>query len=160
MKTIYITAEQAMETHRKTVEYSGGGDISYLNIGYLHSVLEHIQNDDYYPTFEDKLVHLVWSVNRNHSFSDGNKRLSITLGVQFLSMNGYLFCIKRFLQDMENISYHLAAGRIDKDLLRDIIHSIIEGENDFDEELKIRILCAMGNGACGFDEQESLKGGE
>lgn len=160
MKTIYITAEQAMETHRKTVEYSGGGDISYLNIGYLHSVLDHIQNDDYYPTFEDKLVHLVWSVNRNHSFSDGNKRLSITLGVQFLSMNGYLFCIKRFLQDMENISYHLAAGRIDKDLLRDIIHSIIEGENDFDEELKIRILCAMGNGACGFDEQETLKGGE
>ena len=92
MKVIYITPEQALETHRKTIEYSGGGDTSYLNIGYLNSVLEHIQNDDYYPTFEDKLVHLVWSVNKNHSFSDGNKRLSITLGVQFLSMNGYLFC--------------------------------------------------------------------
>ena len=47
---------------------------------------------------------------------------------------------------MENISYHLAAGRIDKDMLRDIIHSILEGEDDFDEELKIRILCAMEEG--------------
>ena len=47
---------------------------------------------------------------------------------------------------MENISYHLAAGRIDKDMLRDIIHSILEGEDDFDEELKIRILCAMEYG--------------
>ena len=47
---------------------------------------------------------------------------------------------------MENISYHLAAGRIDKDMLRDIVHSILEGEDDFDEELKIRILCAMEDG--------------
>ncbi len=91
MRVIYITPEQALETHRQTIEYSGGGDTSYLNIGYLYSVLEHIQNDDYYPTFEDKLVHLVWSVNRNHCFSDGNNRLSITLGVQFLPMNGYFF---------------------------------------------------------------------
>ena len=159
MKTIYITKEQAIEPHRKTILYSGGGDCNIINEGYLCSALEHIQNDDYYPTFEDKLVHLVWSINRNHSFSDGNKRLSITLGVQFLSMNGYLFCISRFLQEMENVSYHLAAGLIDKDLLRDIIHSIIEGELDFDIELKSRILCAIDNGMCGFDEQNE-EGGE
>ena len=119
MKTIYITKEQAIDTHRKTILYSGGGDCNIINEGYLCSALELIQNDDFYPTFEDKLVHLVWSINRNHSFSDGNKRLSITLGVQFLSMNGYLFCISRFLQEMENVSYHLAAGLIDKDLLRE-----------------------------------------
>ena len=103
MKTIYITKEQAIDTHRKTILYSGGGDCNIINEGYLCSALELIQNDDFYPTFEDKLVHLVWSINRNHSFSDGNKRLSITLGVQFLSMNGYLFCISRFLQEMENL---------------------------------------------------------
>ena len=102
---IYISKQQALETHRKTVEYSGGGSYSAINDGYLESALELIQNDDYYPTFEDKLVHLIWSINRNHAFSDGNKRLSITLGVQFLSMNGFLFCIKRFLNEMENISY-------------------------------------------------------
>lgn len=150
--TIYISKEQALETHRKTVEYSGGGDYSSINDGFIDSALYHIQNDDYYPTFEDKLVHLIWSINRNHAFSDGNKRLSITLGVQFLCMNGYLFCIERFLHDMENISYHLAAGRIEKELLQRLIHSFLENELDFDEVLKLEYLMACDDGKIGFDE--------
>ena len=150
--TIYISNEQAIETHRKTIEYSGGGSYEVLNIGYLYSVLEHIQNDDYYPTFEDKLVHLIWSINRNHSFSDGNKRLSITLGAQFLLLNGYMFCVKRFMEEMENISYHLAAGRIEKELLHKLIHSFLEGEDDFEEEVKLEYLLASSNGNIGFDE--------
>lgn len=150
--TIYISKEQAIETHRKTIEYSGGGSYEVLNIGYLYSVLEHIQNDDYYPTFEDKLVHLIWSINRNHSFSDDNKRLSITLGAQFLLLNGYMFCVKRFMEEMENISYHLAAGRIEKELLHKLIHSFLEGEDDFDEEVKLEYLLASSDGNIGFDE--------
>jgi death-on-curing protein len=150
--TIYISKEQAEHTHLKTIEYSGGGSTSELNIGYLESALEHIQNDDYYPTFEDKLVHLIWSINRNHAFMDGNKRLSITLGVQFLSLNGYLFCIERFLREMENISYHLAAGRIDKELLTELVHSFLENENDFCEELKLKLFLAIDNQEIGFNE--------
>lgn len=142
---IYIPYEQALEIHHKTVEKSGGGSYSSINIGYLASALELIQNDDYYPSFEDKLTHLIWSINKNHAFSDGNKRLSITLGLQFLSLNGYIYCIKRFLFEMENISYHLAAGNIDKELLQDIIHSFLENEEDFDEELKFRLLLAISN---------------
>lgn len=148
---IYISNEQAEHTHRKTIEFSGGGDLSVLNIGYLFSALELIQNDDYYPTFEDKLVHLIWSINRNHAYSDGNKRLSITLGVQLLSLNGYLFCIERFLHEMENISYHMAAGRIEKELLTEIIHSFLENEVDFSEELKLKLLLAIDDQKIGFD---------
>jgi death on curing protein len=44
--------------HWKTVEVSGGGDDGILDIGKLESVLDHIQNDDYYPVFVDKLTHL------------------------------------------------------------------------------------------------------
>lgn len=149
---IYISKEQAIEIHRKTIEYSGGGNYDILNIGFLYSALEHIQNDDYYPTFEEKLVHLIWSINRNHSFSDGNKRLSITLGAQFLLLNGYMFCVKRFMIEMENISYHLAAGRIEKDLLHKLVHSFLEGEDDFNEELKLEYLLASADGNIGFDE--------
>jgi death-on-curing protein len=149
---LYISKEQALETHLKTIEFSGGGDYSSINDGYLDSALEHIQNDDYYPTYEDKLVHLIWSINRNHAFSDGNKLLSITLGVQFLSMNGYLYCIERFLHEMENISYHLAAGRIEKDLLQQFVHSFLENEIDFDEVLKLEYLMACADGQIGFDE--------
>ena len=151
--TIYIPKDLAIEIHRNTIEYSGGGDYNIINIGSLDSVLEHIQNDDYYPTFGEKLTHLVWSINRNHSFSDGNKRLSITLGAQFLLLNGYMFCVKRFLEDMENISYHLAAGRIEKELLSKLIQSFLDGEDDFNEALKLEYLLASADGAIGFDEE-------
>jgi death-on-curing protein len=137
--TFYIDIEQAVRIHEKTVQVSGGGDVGAINIGLLESVLDHIQNDDYYPAFEDKLTHLVYAVNKNHSFSDGNKRLSISLGIQFLNINGYLFCLGRFITEMENISYHMAAGLIEKDLLRQIIHSILENQRDFDEALKLEI---------------------
>lgn len=150
--TIYIPKELAIEIHRNTIEYSGGGDYNIINIGFLDSVLEHIQNDDYYPTFGEKLTHLVWSINRNHSFSDGNKRLSITLGAQFLLLNGYMFCVRRFLEDMENISYHLAAGRIEKELLSKLIQSFLDGEDDFNEALKLEYLLASADGTIGFDE--------
>ena len=149
---IYISKEQALAVHLSTIEHSGGGETSKLNIGYLDSALEMIQNDDYYPSFVDKLVHLIWSINRNHAFSDGNKRLSITLGVLFLSLNGYLFCIKRFLSEMENISYHLAAGRINKELLTMLVKSILNGEDDFEENLKMELLLAISDQEIGFDE--------
>ena len=148
---IYIPYEQALEIHHKTVEKSGGGSYNSINIGYLESALELMQIDEYYPTFEDKLTHLIWSINKNHAFSDGNKRLSITLGLQFLSLNGYLYCIKRFLFEMENISYHLAAGNIDKELLQDIIHSFLENEEDFNEELKLRLLLAISKNDIDID---------
>ncbi|MEG2402934.1 MAG: type II toxin-antitoxin system death-on-curing family toxin [Muribaculaceae bacterium] len=149
---IYIPEDLAQKIHQETVDKSGGGSYDVLNIGYLYSALEHIQNDDYYPSFEDKLTHLIWSINKNHSFSDGNKRLSITLGAQFLLMNGYLYCIQRFLFEMENISYHLAAGRIDKDLLSRLICSFIGNELDFDETLKLEYLIASAGGIIGFNE--------
>ncbi len=149
---LYINRAQAEITHLKTIEFSGGGSTGVINIGYLDSVLDHIQNDDYYPTFEDKLTHLIWSINKNHCFSDGNKRLSITLGLQFLTINGYLFCASRFLKDMENLSYHLAAGRIEKELLQKIIKSFLDGESDFNEDLKFEIFTLIADEPIGFDE--------
>lgn len=149
---IYLTIERAIEIHRETIKNSGGGDYGQINIGYLSSCLEHIQNDDYYPTFEDKLVHLIWSVNRNHSFSDGNKRLSITLGAAFMLLNGYMACVGRFMNEMENISYHLAAGRISKDLLQRLVHSFLMGDIDFDESLKLEYLEASVQDEVGFGD--------
>ena len=149
----YITIQRAIEIHRETIKNSGGGDLGYLNLQYLSSCLDHIKNDLYYPTFEDKLVHIVWSINKNHSFSDGNKRLSITLGAAFLIDNGYMFCLGRFMNEMENISYHLAAGRISKELLKKLIHSFLEGENDFNESLKLEYLDASMDGQLGVQDE-------
>ena len=142
MPLVYVTIEQAVETHRKTVEVSGGGAMGHLDLGRLESVLEHIQNDLYYPEFEDKLTHLFFSANKFHCFQDGNKRIAISLGAQFLLLNGYVFAATRFLREMENISYHVAAGRIDKDLLKEVISAVIEDRTE-DEALKMKILHAI-----------------
>jgi death-on-curing protein len=142
MSILYLTLEQAIEVHRKTVEVSGGGALGHLELGKLESVLEHIQNDDYYPTFEEKLTHLFFCACKFHCFQDGNKRIAITLCAQMLLLNGYLYCAGPFLREMENISYHVAAGNIDKELLGEVITAVINGDMD-SEELKLKILEAI-----------------
>ncbi len=142
MTIVYLTLEQAVEVHQKTVEVSGGGAPGHLDLGKLESVLQHIQNDDYYPSFEDKLTHLFFSACKFHCFQDGNKRIAITLCAQMLLFNGYLYCSVPFIREMENISYHVAAGNIDKDLLREFITAVIQGDED-GEELKLKVLHAI-----------------
>ena len=51
---------------------------------------------------------------------------------------------KRFIHEMKNISYHVAAGKIDKDLLKEIVCAVIE--DDIDREgLKLKILMAISD---------------
>lgn len=142
MPIIYLTLDQAIEVHRKTVEVSGGGSTGLLNTDTLGSVLNHMKNDDYYPSFEDKLTYLFFSACKFHCFADGNKRIAISLGAQFLLLNGYVFVAGRFIREMENISYHVAAGNIDRELLKEIITTLLCGNED-DEEIKLKILHAI-----------------
>ncbi|MGA8831443.1 MAG: Fic family protein [Desulfomonilaceae bacterium] len=142
MPIVFLTLDQAIETHRKTVEISGGGALGALDLRKLDSVLAHIQNDDYYPTFANKLTHLFFCTCQFHCFEDGNKRIAITLCAQMLLLNGYLYCVGHFLRDMENISYHVAAGKIKKELLGEIIEAFLNEEMD-SEVLKLKILEAM-----------------
>ena len=45
-------------------------------------------------------------------------------------------------REMENISIHVASGKVDNFLLKDIIQSIIY-EDDFSEELKLQLIDAI-----------------
>ena len=135
----YITLEQAVSIHSKTIEYSGGGTLGHFDLGKLESVLNNIQNDDYYPTFVDKLTHLFFCTGEFHCFQDGNKRLAITLSAYFLLLNGYMGITKTFFEITENISYQVAAGKIDKELLHRIMESIMDCTYEYNEELKLDI---------------------
>jgi len=138
----YITLEDVQQTHMMTLEYSGGGLAGARDLERLESVLMHIRNDDYYPTIEAKLTHLFFSVCKFHVFLDGNKRLAISLCAEMMIKNGFTFCAKSFLFRAENISYHVAAGRICKELLGDWMYEIIweDGES---ESTQLRILEAI-----------------
>lgn len=142
-KINYITIEEARDIHQATIKNSGGGDCGELDIGKLESVLFHIRNDDYYPTFLDKLEHLFFCACKFHCFSDGNKRIAITLTAMFLLKNGYMSVANVYFREMENISYHVAAGHIDEDLLKRILAAILNFTYDTDEELKLDIFNAI-----------------
>ena len=60
----------------------------------------------------------------------------------FLLKNGFLDAAQRFLFKMEMISYQLAAGRISKELLKEIIFSVLY-EEDYSEELKLDLVDAI-----------------
>lgn len=139
----YITLDEAIEIHKLTVKHSGGGALGHFDLGILESVLQNIQNDDYYPSFVDKITHLFFCACEFHCFEDGNKRIAITLSAQFLLKNGYLSVAHSFLKEMENISYHVAAGKIDKELLCEIMESILKGSFENDESLKLKIIHAI-----------------
>ena len=138
----YLTLEQAVAIHEVTVDKSGGGSLGQLDVGKLESVLQHIQNDSYYPTFDAKLTHLFFCACKFHSFVDGNKRIAITLCAQMLLLNGYLRSVHGFIRESENISYHVAAGSISKELLGEWMTAVLSGEED-DEALKLKILNAI-----------------
>ena len=140
---IYIDLKQAEAIHAKTIQYSGGGTYEHFDLGRLDSALQNIQNDDYYPSFEEKLTHLFFCTCQFHCFADGNKRLAITICAQFLLLNGYMAVAKNFFIAMENISYHVAAGKIDKDLLLRIMTALMDGTYEHDEELKLEIINAI-----------------
>ena len=138
-KCNYITPEMARSIHAKTIKYSGGGTLEELDFGKLESVLYNIQNDDWYPAFEDKLTHLFFCTCQFHCFADGNKRLAITLSTLFLLLNGYMSVANTFMKKMENISLNVAASKIDKELLHKIVIAVMNETYDSDEELKLEI---------------------
>lgn len=48
-------------------------------------------------------------------------------------------------QQMENISYYVAAGKINKELVHKIMTLLLNGEYDINEEIKLEIFNAINN---------------
>ena len=57
----------------------------------LAAIYQTFGGDDLYPSVEEKAAHLLYFVIKNHSFSDGNKRIAAFLFVWFLEKNGILY---------------------------------------------------------------------
>lgn len=133
------------------MQASGGGSEGIIDLGSIECAIEQIQDNLYYPEFEHKLTHLLWVANKSHGFIDGNKRIAITACCMFLLMNGYMAIVRDFMFRMETISYHVAAGNVDKELLFEIITSILY-EEDYSEELKFKLIDAFSKNDVDFED--------
>lgn len=59
--------------------------------GSLAAIYQTFDEQELYPSVEEKAAHLLYFVVKNHSFSDGNKRIAAFLFVWFLEGNGLLY---------------------------------------------------------------------
>ena len=58
------------------------------SIGQIYQTFDGV---DLYPSVEEKAAMLLYLVTKNHSFSDGNKRIAATLFLWFMQNNGILY---------------------------------------------------------------------
>lgn len=57
----------------------------------IASIDQTFDGQDLYPSIEEKAANLLYFVVKNHSFSDGNKRIAAWLFVWYLNKNNYLY---------------------------------------------------------------------
>lgn len=91
-----VTYDNAIIMIHKLKENFGGSwlfgnekDNSFKSsIGQIYQTFD---GKDLYPSVEEKAAMLLYLVTKNHSFSDGNKRIAATLFLWFMQNNGILY---------------------------------------------------------------------
>lgn len=92
----HATYEGAMKAIEELKEKFGGSqwfanekdDSFKSSIGQIYQTFG---GQDLYPSVEEKAAMLLYLVTKNHSFSDGNKRIAATLFLWFMAGNGILY---------------------------------------------------------------------
>lgn len=89
----YVGAMKVLEELR---EKFGGNDLfaNQKDDSFKSSIGQIYQTfggQELYPTVEEKAAMLLYLVTKNHSFSDGNKRIAATLFLWFMNENGILY---------------------------------------------------------------------
>lgn len=92
-RATYTGAMEAIETLRE--KFGSGGlfgnekDQSFQSS--INTIYQTFGGEDLYPSVEEKAAMLLYLVVKNHSFSDGNKRIAAFLFLWFLEQNRILY---------------------------------------------------------------------
>ena len=95
-ESFHATYENAMAEINQLREKFGGSvlfgnekdDSFKSSIGQIYQTFGGVE---LYPSVEEKAATLLYLVTKNHSFTDGNKRIAATLFLWFLNNNGILY---------------------------------------------------------------------
>ena len=139
-ETFHATYDNAMEAIRRLRERFGGSslfgnekDESFKSsIGQLYQTFDGVE---LYPSVEEKAAMLLYLVTKNHSFSDGNKRIAATLFLWFLNNNGVLYRAdgsKRIANNtLVALTLMIAESRPEeKDIMVKVVVNLINQRND------------------------------
>ena len=89
----YENAMEAIGTLRRKFGTGGlfGNEKDQSFQSSINTIYQTFDGNDLYPSIEEKAAMLLYLVVKNHSFSDGNKRIAAFLFLWFLEKNGILY---------------------------------------------------------------------
>ncbi|MDX1937384.1 MAG: RhuM family protein [Flavihumibacter sp.] len=94
--------------------------------GSLNGIYQTFDGKDLYPSVEEKAAHLLYFVVKNHSFTDGNKRIAAFLFVWFLERNNLLYHRgKKVIDDNALVALTLMIAESNPDDMRMMIKVIV-----------------------------------
>ena len=97
--------------------------------GSIGNIYQSFAGQEIYPSLEEKAANLLYFVTKNHSFTDGNKRIAATMFLYFLDKNGILFADGEKLIDdhtLVALTIMIAESRPEeKEIMIDVIMNCI-----------------------------------
>lgn len=138
-ETHRISYKEATKAIRKLGEQTGfrglfGREKDDSFKGSLENIYQTFGGEDLYPTLEEKAAHLLYFVTKNHSFTDGNKRIAAFLLVWFLERNQMLFdkAGRKYLSDDALVALTLMVAESnpdEKDMIIKLTVNLISPED-------------------------------
>jgi len=100
----------------------------------IASIYQTFDGVDLYPSIEEKAANLLYFITKNHSFTDGNKRIAAFLFLYFLEKNGILYTVNGKKRIADNalvaLTLMIAVSKPDeKDIMTKIIVNLINKKN-------------------------------
>ena len=102
--------------------------------GSLYNIYQTFESRDLYPSVEEKAAHLLYFIIKNHSFTDGNKRIGAFLFIWFLEKNHYLYSLngKKRIEDNALVAICLMTAEsksVEKEIIIKLIVNLINKRN-------------------------------
>lgn len=139
MERFHATYENAMEAILSLKEKFGESwlfgnekdDSFKSSIGQIYQTFD---GHELYPSIEEKAAMLLYLVTKNHSFSDGNKRIAATLFLWFMDRNGILYTPEGNKRIADNtlvaLTLMIAESRTEeKDVMVKVVVNLINKKN-------------------------------
>ncbi len=138
-ETYQLTYNEAIKQINLAKEFYGNSDLfgnekdeSFKSS--LATIYQTFDGNDLYPSVEEKAANLLYFITKNHSFTDGNKRIAAFLFLYFMEKNGVLYDEKVRKRIADNalvaLTLMIAVSKSDeKDVMVKVVVNLINQEN-------------------------------
>ena len=100
----------------------------------LETIYQTFDGKELYPSIEEKAANLLYFIVKNHSFTDGNKRIAAAIFVWFLERNNFLYndIGEKRIADNALVAFTLLIAESkpdERDIMVKVIINLINGSN-------------------------------